>query len=145
MNNMKYARIDLEETNYATLSSGKVITYANPRQLHHVYRLYCEHKQFESVMPLFDSQFNDPNIDVMCYYGDDNTIIAFSLIRRHDKESVESLQFAWDYANPRLRLGIESLKHECAYYKAQGYKYFYLGGADEYKSKIDGFKILGPL
>ena len=43
-----------------------------------------------------------------------------------------------------LVFGIKSLKHECALYKARGFKYLYLGGADEYKKQIDGFEILGP-
>jgi hypothetical protein len=46
--------------------------------------------------------------------------------------------------NPELKLGISSLKSECAYYKSQGFCYYYLGGADEYKRQIDGFEILGP-
>ena len=55
------------------------------------------------------------------------------------------MQFAWDYANPKLRLGIESLKNECAVYKARGFNYLYLGLADEYKSQLDGFELLGRL
>jgi hypothetical protein len=36
------------------------------------------------------------------------------------------------------------MKHECAVYKARGYQYLYLGGADEYKQEIAGFEMLGP-
>ena len=39
---------------------------------------------------------------------------------------------------------IETMKHECALYKSLGYRYLYLGGADEYKEEITGFEILGP-
>ena len=52
--------------------------------------------------------------------------------------------FAWNYKNPVLKLGIESLKNECAIYKNKGYKYLYLGQAAEYK-KIDGYEELGPI
>jgi hypothetical protein len=74
-----------------------------------------------------------------------NVLVAFSLIRVYDKDSVEALQFAWDYAEPKLRLGVESLKNECALYKARGFSYLYLGFADDYKSQLDGFEILGTL
>jgi hypothetical protein len=113
-------------------------------QLKEIYRKYCSHKQFDSVVPLFEGMILDRYTDVIGYYPKDK-ISAFSLVKRYDRENAEALQFAWDYNDPELRLGIESLKHECAYYKSQGYKYLYLGLADEYKSQIDGYEILGPL
>lgn len=138
---MKYARIDLEKTNYQLDLSASMPTYPNPKILQEIYRQYCVYKNFDSVMPLFDTQFLDPNIDVICYGQEE--IVAFSLVRKHDLLNVEGLQFAWNYSDPKQRWGINSLKHECAYYKAQGYRYYYLGGAEEYKSQLDGFEILG--
>jgi hypothetical protein len=44
-----------------------------------------------------------------------------------------------------MRLGIESMKTECAIYKARGFEYLYLEQANLYKKDIDGFEILGPL
>jgi hypothetical protein len=64
---------------------------------------------------------------------------------RYNKDDVYSVQFAWDYANPELRLGIKSIEHECAYYKSLGYKYYYLGEAHKYKENFDGFEILGSV
>ena len=93
-------------------------------------------------MPIFDSEYLDESNDVIGYKHN-NKLVAFSLIRRHDKDNIEAVQFAWDYVNPKLRLGIESLKNECAIYKARGFKYLYLGEAAEYK-KIDGYELLGP-
>ena len=95
-------------------------------------------------MPIFDSQYKDRNTDIIGYYYN-NELVAFSLNKRHDNQNVESLQFAWNYQTPKLRLGIESLKVECALYKAQGFRYLYLGLADEYKKQIDGFEILGGI
>jgi hypothetical protein len=112
--------------------------------LKEIYKKYCIYKKFESVVPLFDGMIFDKFTDIVGYYADDK-LSAFSLIKRYDRENAEALQFAWDYKNPDLRLGIESLKHECAYYKNQGYKYLYLGLADEYKSQIDGYELLGPI
>ena len=92
-------------------------------------------------MPIFDSMYTDPKIDVIGYF-DQQQLVAFSLMRKYDNDNIEALQFAWTYHNPRSRLGIVSLKHECALYKSLGFQFLYLGGADEYKSEIDGFEIL---
>lgn len=142
---MKFARIDLSKTNYQISTNWRYLHGLNHYpSLHQLYRRYCEYKQFTSVMPLFDNQFHDPLSDIIGYYYN-NTLVAFSLIKIYDQENAEALQFAWDYANPELHLGIESLKNECAVYKERGFKYLYLGKADEYKKQIDGFEILGKL
>jgi len=145
---MKFCRIDLSKTNYTPLKYAYHISMVGRDScldhLKDIYRKYCTHKQFESVVPLFDGLVFDKYTDVIGYYPDDK-IAAFSLVKRYDRENAEALQFAWDYHKPELRLGVESLKHECAYYKNQGYKYLYLGLADEYKSQIDGYEILGPI
>lgn len=93
-------------------------------------------------MPIFRSEYTDVNNDIIGYY-DQNNLVAFSLLRKFDTENVEAIQFAWTYNNPKLQLGIKSLHQECAIYKALGYKFLYLGEANEYKRKIDGFEILG--
>lgn len=94
-------------------------------------------------MPIFPEEYSEPNNDVIGYY-DNTKLVAFSLIHRYNNKNAEAIQFAWDYSNPKLKLGITSLKNECAVYKARGFDYLYLGGADEYKRQIDGFEILGP-
>jgi hypothetical protein len=66
-------------------------------------------------------------------------------MKLYDTENVLASQFAWTYCNPKTRLGIESLKTECAIYKERGYKFLYLDQAHLYKHDIDGFKLLGPL
>lgn len=143
---MKYSRIDLSKTNYTELSSYNYV----PRDpslfpvLVDIYQKYCEHKNFESVMPLFERQLFDQSAEIVGYLNNDN-LVAFSLLRIYDSENIEAVQFAWDYADPKLRLGIESLKNECALYKARGFKYLYLGPADEYKAELQGFEIIGKL
>lgn len=140
---MKYARIDLSKTNYTQLPNSKLITNPDPVELEHIYNTYCVYKKFKSVMPIFEEEYTDPRNDVIGYYDNDH-LVAFSLIRKYDDKNCEAVQFAWDYANPDLYLGYSSLKSECAYYQAQGFRYYYLGGADEYKRQFDGFEILGP-
>jgi hypothetical protein len=95
-------------------------------------------------MPLFDSQFTDPDTDVIGY-SEDQQLVAFSLMRRYDKENVLASQFAWTYHNPRTRLGIESLKTECAIYRERGFQFLYLDQAHLYKQGLEGFEILGTL
>ena len=142
---MIYARINLTKTNYTAFqSSWKFIRNPNIDYLNNIYTQYCKYKKFRSVMPIFDSEYTDMSNDIIGYYDQDN-LVAFSIVRKYDQDNVEALQFAWNYHNPKLRLGIKSLEHECALYKKLGYQYLYLGGADEYKSKIAGFEILGPV
>ena len=141
---MTYARINLSNTSYNKLNNCLFIKQPNIEELKSLYTAYCNYKKFKSVMPIFDSEFTDPKNDIIGYY-DKHQLVAFSLLRRYDEDNVEAIQFAWDYKNPKLRLGIESLKSECAVYKELGFRYLYLGGADEYKKVIDGFEILGPI
>jgi len=140
---MLYARINLDLTNYQILPSGWQFIYdPDIAVLNSIYTQYCKYKKFKSVMPIFDCEYTDPKTDVIGYF-DHNKLEAFSLIKKYDSSSVEAIQFAWTYHNPQLRLGIKSLEHECALYKKMGFKFLYLGEANEYKSKIDGFEILG--
>lgn len=142
---MIYARINLEKTNYSLFQyNWELIRNPDIGALNAIYTQYCRYKKFPSVMPIFDRDYQDPENDIIGYF-DQSRLVAFSIIRKYDPDNVEAVQFAWTYHDPKQSLGIESLKHECALYKELGYKYLYLGGADEYKSKIDGFEILGPL
>jgi arginyl-tRNA--protein-N-Asp/Glu arginylyltransferase len=142
---MIYARINLEKTNYTTFQSNwEFIRDPDINVLNNIYTQYCRYKQFSSVMPIFDREYQDPWNDVIGYFDQDE-LVAFSIIRKYDHNNVEAVQFAWTYHDPKQSLGIESLKHECALYKKLGYQYLYLGGADEYKSRIDGFEILGAI
>jgi hypothetical protein len=140
----QFARIDLSKTNYISSVKWDYIRNPDIAKLNTIYRDYCKYKHFASVMPIFDSRYTDPMTDVIGYYDGDK-LAAFSLIRRYDSENALCDQFAWNYNNPRLRLGIETLKTECAIYKERGFRYLYLEQAHLYKSEIDGFEILGPL
>ena len=139
----QFARIDLAKTTYQPTVDWKLLTEPNIPVLQDIYRTYCIYKHFASVMPLFDSQFTDPSTDVVGYY-EDQQLVAFSLMTRYDTENVLASQFAWTYHNPRTRLGVESLKTECAIYRDRGYKYLYLDQAHLYKQGLEGFEILGP-
>jgi len=140
----RYARINLKQTSYMPTVTWEHITNPDISVLKDIYRTYCIYKHFASVMPLFDSQFTEPNTDVIGY-RDNGKLVAFSLMKRYDTKNVLASQFAWTYHNPRTRLGIESLKTECAIYREQGFEYLYLDQAHLYKQSIDGFEMLGTL
>ena len=139
----QFARIDLVQTTYEPTVTWEYLREPNTVQLRDIYRTYCIYKHFASVMPLFDSQFTDPMTDVIGY-REAGELVAFSLMRRYDEENVLASQFAWTYHNPRTRLGVESLKTECAIYRDRGYKFLYLDQAHLYKQGLEGFEILGP-
>ena len=142
---MKFCRLNLSKTDYALYPEAVKLTWASGIEpFEKIYRDYCRYKQFSSVMPLFLSQFQDDANDIHVYYHS-NQMVAWSLCHRYDERNVESLQFAWNYETPELELGRRSLEHECAYYKAQGYRYLYLGESASYKAEFDGYELLGPI
>ena len=140
----QFARIDLAQITYRPTVTWEYLLEPNIAQLQDIYRTYCIYKHFASVMPLFNSQFTDPDTDVIGY-REQGELVAFSLMRRLDTENVLASQFAWTYRNPRTRLGVESLKTECAIYRDRGYKFLYLDQAHLYKQGLEGFEILGPV
>ena len=143
----QFARIDLSKTNYRPTVEWQYITSREPdvlARLDDIYRTYCIYKHFGSVMPMFHSRYCDPMADVIGYY-DQGRLVAWSLIRRFDLNNALCDQFAWTYHNPRMRLGIETMKTECAIYRERGFQYLYLEQAHLYKQEIDGFEILGPM
>jgi hypothetical protein len=139
----QFARINLEQTDYQPQVDWYYITEPDIAQLNDIYRTYCIYKHFASVMPIFDSQYRDPDTDIIGY-RDKGQLVAFSLMKRYDDHNVLASQFAWTYRNPRAQLGIESLKTECAIYRERGFQYLYLDQAHLYKQGLKGFETLGP-
>jgi len=140
---MKFCRINLHKTNYKEYPCDISVGYRDYFKT--IYKEYCRHRKFESVMPLFPQDFAQPGATVFTFYDNGNPA-AWSLTRGlKDGISAESIQFAWNYQTPELRLGIRSLEHECAYYKKLGYQYLYLGQVAEYKTLFDGYEELGPV
>ena len=140
----QHARINLEETHYKPTVDWYYITDPDIAVLNNIYRTYCIYKHFGSVMPIFDSQYLDPDTDLIGYQ-DQGRLVAWSMIKRYDSHNALCAQFAWTYHNPKTRLGIESLKTECAIYRERGFRYLYLDQAHLYKQGFDGFELLGPM
>ena len=140
----QFARINLEKTQYQPTVDWYYITDPDTAVLNNIYRTYCIYKHFGSVMPIFDSQYLDPDTDLIGYQ-DQGRLVAWSMIKRYDSHNALCAQFAWTYHNPKTRLGIESLKTECAIYRERGFHCLYLDQAHLYKQGFDGFELLGPM
>jgi hypothetical protein len=140
----QFARINLAQTTYQATVAWEYLRDPNIAVLNDIYRTYCIYKHFASVMPIFDSQYLDPATDVIGY-REEGRLVAFSLMKRYDDQNVLASQFAWTYHNPKTRLGVESLKTECAIYRERGFRYLYLDQAHLYKQGLEGFEILGPV
>lgn len=140
----KFCKINLEHTNYEMLPNARLLktNEIDIDYLQNIFRQYCTYKNFDSVMPLFDSEFEGN--DIIAYFYN-NKIEAFTMVGVYDDTNCESYQFCWTYHDPNLRLGIESMKHECAYYKSLGFKYYYLGPPGKYKSQLEGYEVCGKL
>lgn len=143
---MKYCKVNLTQGHYQLIDDWQYLDSAtlNINQLNEIYKKYCAYKKFDSVMPVFDSEYLDESIEKIGYYYKQE-LVAFSLVKIFDCKNAELLQFAWTYNKPRIRLGIRSLENECAIYKNRGYINLYLGEYHEYKSFLPGFQILGTL
>ena len=142
--NLYYARIDLSKTNYTSKADFKIIINPDIDELQSIFKKYCNYKKFLSVEPMWENEFMWNHNDVVGYY-DDAKLVAWSVVTKYNKDVVYAVQFAWDYVTPKLGLGRVSLENECAFYKDQGYKYYYLGEAHKYKSEFDGFELLGKI
>lgn len=143
----QFCRINLSQVTYTVDSNWRYLTNLDGNtidQLISIYHQYCRYRKFESVMPMFPSRLLDPMADVIGYWDQDQ-LVAWSLVRRFDQHNALCDQFAWTYHQPRARLGIQSLKNECAIYRDRGFQYLYLEQAQSYKSQIQGFELLGSI
>ena len=142
---MIYARIDLSQTNYEIMDNCKKLKCPFPKPLEAIYDAYCKHKKFKSVMPIFPEEYFDDKNEVYGYYDKEEKLVAFSLLRCYNNKNVEAVQFAWDYANPKLKIGYKSIRTECAIYRDLGYKQMLIDTEMYYKTEIQGFQLFGPI
>jgi len=140
----EFGRIDLAHTSYhQDLECERLDPVPVPDVLR-VYKDYCAHKHFRSVIPMIPGRLISSDTEIIGY-RDQGRLVAWSMYRIWDQENVLSDHFAWDYRNPRLRLGIKSLQNECAIYRDRGYRWMYFEAVEPYMLDIEGFEILGPI
>lgn len=140
----QFGRIDLHRTHYVSDVDWKLLNPVPVNDVQRVYRDYCVHKHFQSVMPMLPGRLTAPNTEIIGYYDQDR-LVAWSMYRIWDTENILSDHFAWDYRNPRLRLGIRSIENECAIYRDRGFRYMYFEAVEPYMLDLQGFEILGAL
>jgi hypothetical protein len=140
----QFGRIDLQQTQYVSDVEYQLLDPVPVNDLQRVYRDYCVHKHFQSVMPLIPGRLVAAGTEIIGYYDQDR-LVAWSMYRVWDQHNILSDHFAWDYRNPKLRLGIRSIENECAIYRDRGYRYMYFEAVEPYMLDLQGFEILGPL
>jgi hypothetical protein len=141
---MMFAYIDLLEITYQSNLDCQLLDPVPVDEIQRIYRAYCAHKNFHSVMPMVPGRFLVPGTEVWGYQ-DQGKLVAWSMYRVWDKNSVVCDHHAWDYRNPKLRLGIRSFENECAIYRDRGFKRMYFESVESYMFNLEGFKILGSL
>jgi len=140
----QFARIDLDRTTYQIDLDWQLLQPVPVNEVLRIYRDYCLHKHFQSVMPMIPGRLTDPAAEIIGYH-DHGRLVAWSMYRIWDQENVLSDHFAWDYRNPRLRLGIRSIENECAIYRDRGYRWMYFESVEPYMLDLQGFEILGAM
>jgi hypothetical protein len=140
----QFGRIDLTKTTYVNELDWWLLNPVPVQEVQRVYHDYCAHKHFQSVMPMIASRLTAPNTELIGYH-DQGRLVAWSMYRIWDGDNILSDHFAWDYRNPKLRLGIRSIENECAIYRDRGYRWMYFEAVEPYMLDLQGFEILGPL
>jgi hypothetical protein len=142
----EFGRIDLAATDYVTESDldCRRLDPVPVTAVQQIYRDYCAHKHFRSVMPMIAGRLTASNTEIWGYHDQDQ-LVAWSMYRIWDDKNILSDHFAWNYRNPKLRLGIRSLENECAIYRERGYRWMYFEAVEPYMLDIKGFEILGPI
>lgn len=113
-------------------------------ELVRVYEAYKAHKGFSDHLPIgttYGMVDSHRKSAIMFYKG--GKLIGFTLLRLHEP-ALESMQFCWDYAEPKLRLGYLSQDIEFAIAAQHGCMHVYIGPGYEtacyYKSRLPGFE-----
>lgn len=139
-----YSYIALQQTNYKPLLDYEILTnIENPSWLLDIYRIYCRHKKFVSVLPIFHGEFTDPRCEFVTYKVD-NKVIAWTMLRKLSDTVIDNMQFCWNYEDPKLKLGYKSIRTECAIYRDRGFTEMLLDTELHYKKEIQGYNIYGP-
>lgn len=140
----QFGRICLAHTNYAIDLESEILDPVPVHDVVRVYHDYCRHKNFKSVMPMIPGRLTAADTEIVGY-RDQGRLVAWSMYRIWDQHNILCDHHAWDYRNPRLRLGRRSLENECAIYRDRGYRWMYFESVQPYMLELEGFEILGPI
>lgn len=133
------SRIDLTKTTYKTIDF-KLLSSNEFTECEQIYKQYIRYKNFEEIYPIFREDWDHST--VFGYY-DNTQLVAWSAYYVYpSKSTAHADQFAWNYENPKLKLGYKSLRSECAYFRDIGFKYLILGDLYSYKQELKGFETI---
>jgi hypothetical protein len=139
-------RCNLKKTDYKMYNDNryKCLEDASKRPVEVIEKLYEDYCNYKNFNDLFYNEVNYwLKCDVLMMYYNINCV-AWSKLRLYTENALEAVLFTWDYKTPELKIGINSLKHELAWAKKNGFKYMYLGPGYEsgsiYKANINGFE-----
>lgn len=138
---MKFGRVDLANTTYTVTLEAHLLDPVPIDEVNRVYKEYCLYKNFESVMPMVPGRFLVPGTEVFGYYQQ-GKLIAWSMYRIWDDKNIVVDHHAWDYSDPKSRLGLRSLQNECALYRARGFRFMYFESIEPYIANLQGFEML---
>lgn len=155
-------RICTAETNYEEYNEQwEIVEKLTPlykKRLEKILNIYIKKHSFTD----YGRTLSTSDRSKFFIYYHKNEIVAFTKMQFYPNliqwgyqiwpyKGLETFMFAWDYANPNLRLGEVTLQHEIAWAKKhsnaggdQGYEYLYTGPGYErssiYKADVDGFE-----
>lgn len=117
------------------------MTLAKKARLQEIYDKYVQHKGFRDLSLTVDDMIANSSGHV--YYVHNNKIIGFTFYKIISSNYL-SVEFAWDYENPKLSLGHVSIYLESLFAKTQRCRYMYLSAGYEkcslYKADYPGFE-----
>lgn len=110
-------------------------------RLQEIYNKYVQHKGFRDLSLTVDDMIANSHGHI--YYTCENKIIGFTFYKIISSNYL-SVEFAWDYENPKLSLGHVSIYLESLFAKTQRCRYMYLSAGYEkcslYKADYAGFQ-----
>jgi len=110
-------------------------------RLQAIYDKYIQHRGFQDNSLTIDDMIANSHGHI--YYVYENKIVAFTFYKIIDGNYL-SIEFAWDYENPKLSLGHVSIYFESIFAKINRCKYMYLSAGYEscsiYKASYPGFE-----
>jgi hypothetical protein len=132
-------RIDLQKTNYKTIPF-KLLNEDDFLNCEQIYKDYIIYKNFDEIYPIFREDWIKGTI--FGYYDKDELVAWSAYYEYPSKKTAHADQFAWNYKNPKLKLGYKSLRSELAYFKSKGFDYLILGDIYSYKTELKGFETI---
>lgn len=144
-------RIDLSlyEPNATTLKISKTIKFypdvnmtpQKKERLQHIYESYIKYKGYKSQSYTIDDMIKNSHGHI--YYTHESKIIGFLFFKTIGSNFL-AVEFAWDYAEPKLSLGNVSIYYASQVAKFKKCKYIYMSAGYEscsaYKANYKGFE-----